>query len=107
MANMIQAAKDSINNILQAAYLKAVEKGELPAGATLLNIDTGVTEKISKISTVSIYDCSVMKPLNGQLSHLVICIANICFIQYKSIILPHMLHSLWHTGFYFLSCNIF
>jgi len=38
MANMIQAAKDSINNILQAAYLKAVEKGELPAGAELQGV---------------------------------------------------------------------
>ncbi len=40
MANLIQAAKDSINSILQAAYLKAVEKGELVAGAEL----TGVVE---------------------------------------------------------------
>ena len=40
MANLIQAAKDSINSIIQAAYLKAVEKGELAAGAEL----TGVVE---------------------------------------------------------------
>ena len=35
MANMIQGAKDSISEILAAAYQKAVEKGELPAGAEL------------------------------------------------------------------------
>ncbi len=38
MANLIQAAKDSINAILQAAYLKAVEKGELAAGAELVGV---------------------------------------------------------------------
>lgn len=31
MANMIQSAKDSINDILKAAYEKAVAAGELPA----------------------------------------------------------------------------
>ena len=35
MPNMIQNAKDSINQILNAAYQKAAEKGELPAGAAL------------------------------------------------------------------------
>ena len=35
MANMIQDAKDRISEILTAAYNKAVEKGELPAGARL------------------------------------------------------------------------
>ena len=35
MANMIQGAKDKISEILSAAYNKAVEKGELPAGASL------------------------------------------------------------------------
>ena len=35
MANLIQAAKDSANDILLAAYAKAVEKGQLPAGAAL------------------------------------------------------------------------
>lgn len=35
MANLIQSAKDSVNDILQAAYLKAAEKGQLPAGAEL------------------------------------------------------------------------
>ena len=35
MANMIQDAKDRISEILTAAYNKAVEKGELPAGAAL------------------------------------------------------------------------
>ena len=35
MANLIQAAKDSVNEILQAAYRAAVEKGQLPAGAAL------------------------------------------------------------------------
>ena len=35
MANMIQGAKDRISEILTAAYNKAVEKGELPAGAQL------------------------------------------------------------------------
>ena len=35
MANMIQAAKDSANDILQAAYRRAAEKGQLPAGAEL------------------------------------------------------------------------
>ena len=33
MPNMIQNAKDSISQILNAAYQKAAEKGELPAGA--------------------------------------------------------------------------
>jgi len=37
MANMIQNAKDSINEILNAACRKAVEKGQLPEGAALLN----------------------------------------------------------------------
>ena len=32
MANMIQNAKDSINEILNAACRKAVEKGQLPEG---------------------------------------------------------------------------
>ena len=40
MANLIQAAKDSVNEILQAAYLRAADKGELPAGAEL----TGTVE---------------------------------------------------------------
>ena len=35
MANMIQSAKDRINDILNAAYEKAAGKGELPAGAEL------------------------------------------------------------------------
>ncbi len=35
MANMIQAAKDQINSILQAAYEKAAAAGALPAGAEL------------------------------------------------------------------------
>ena len=35
MPNMIQNAKDSISQILNAAYQKAAEKGELPAGAAL------------------------------------------------------------------------
>ena len=35
MANMIENAKEQINEILAAAYLKAAEKGELPAGAEL------------------------------------------------------------------------
>ena len=35
MANMIQNAKDSINEILLAACCKAVEKGQLPEGADL------------------------------------------------------------------------
>ena len=35
MANMIQSAKEKINEILAAAYLKAAEKGQLPAGAEL------------------------------------------------------------------------
>ena len=38
MANMIQGAKDKISEILSAAYNKAVEKGELPAGASLSGI---------------------------------------------------------------------
>ena len=37
MANMIQNAKDSINEILAAACAKAVEKGQLPEGAVLSN----------------------------------------------------------------------
>jgi len=37
MANMIQNAKDSINEILNAACRKAVEKGQLPEGAALSN----------------------------------------------------------------------
>ena len=40
MANMIQNAKDSINTLLAAACERAVEKGQLPAGATL----TGTVE---------------------------------------------------------------
>ena len=40
MPNMIQNAKDSISQILNAAYQKAAEKGELPAGAAL----TGTVE---------------------------------------------------------------
>ncbi len=40
MANMIQSAKDRINDILSAAYEKAARKGELPAGAEL----TGTVE---------------------------------------------------------------
>ncbi len=35
MPNMIQNAKDSISQILNAAYQKAAEKGELPTGAAL------------------------------------------------------------------------
>ena len=35
MPNMIQNAKDSISQIFNAAYQKAAEKGELPAGAAL------------------------------------------------------------------------
>ena len=35
MPNMIQNAKDSISQILNVAYQKAAEKGELPAGAAL------------------------------------------------------------------------
>ena len=35
MPNMIQNAKDSISQILNAAYQKAAEKGELPSGAAL------------------------------------------------------------------------
>lgn len=35
MPNMIQNAKDSISQILNAAYQKAAEKGELPAGPAL------------------------------------------------------------------------
>ena len=35
MPNMIQNAKDSVSQILNAAYQKAAEKGELPAGAAL------------------------------------------------------------------------
>ena len=35
MPNMIQNAKDSISQILNAAYQKAADKGELPAGAAL------------------------------------------------------------------------
>ena len=36
MTNLIQAAKDSVNEILQAAYRRAAERGELPVGAELL-----------------------------------------------------------------------
>ena len=35
MPNMIQNAKDSVSQILNAAYQKAAEKGQLPAGAAL------------------------------------------------------------------------
>ena len=35
MANLIQSAKERVNEILQAAYEKAAAKGELPAGAVL------------------------------------------------------------------------
>ncbi len=35
MANMIQNAKDSINALLEAACARAVEKGQLPGGASL------------------------------------------------------------------------
>ena len=35
MANRIQEAKDSVNEILQKAYQRAAEKGQLPAGARL------------------------------------------------------------------------
>ncbi len=35
MANMIESAREKINEILNAAYLKAAEKGELPQGAEL------------------------------------------------------------------------
>lgn len=35
MANMIESAKDKINEILADAYLKAAERGELPSGAEL------------------------------------------------------------------------
>ena len=35
MANMIQAAKDSVNALLAEACAKAAEKGQLPAGAVL------------------------------------------------------------------------
>ncbi len=35
MANMIQNAKDSINALLEAACARAVEKGQLPEGASL------------------------------------------------------------------------
>lgn len=35
MANLIQGAKDSVNELLQAAYEKAAAKGQLPAGAQL------------------------------------------------------------------------
>ena len=35
MPNMIQNAKDSISQILNVAYQKAADKGELPAGAAL------------------------------------------------------------------------
>ena len=35
MANLIQKAKDSINDIISAAYAKAVEAGQLPDGAPL------------------------------------------------------------------------
>ena len=35
MANLIQKAKDSINDIINAAYAKAVAAGQLPEGAPL------------------------------------------------------------------------
>ena len=35
MANMIQKAKQQVAELVNAAYLAAVEKGELPAGITL------------------------------------------------------------------------
>lgn len=35
MANLIQNARNEINALLQAAYERAADKGELPAGATL------------------------------------------------------------------------
>ena len=35
MANMIKSAKEKIDSILNEAYLKAVEKGQLPAGVQL------------------------------------------------------------------------
>ena len=35
MANLIQSAKESINELLAAAFARAVEKGQLPAGAAL------------------------------------------------------------------------
>ena len=35
MANMIQAAKDSVNALLAEACARAAEKGQLPAGAVL------------------------------------------------------------------------
>ena len=35
MANLIQSAKERVNEILQSAYEKAAEKGQLPAGAVL------------------------------------------------------------------------
>ena len=40
MANLIQSAKERVNEILQSACARAVEKGELPAGAVL----TGTVE---------------------------------------------------------------
>ncbi len=40
MANMIQAAKDSVGTLLEEACAKAVEKGQFPAGASL----TGTVE---------------------------------------------------------------
>ncbi len=40
MANLIQSAKDAVENLIQAAYTRAAEKGELPAGAAL----TGMVE---------------------------------------------------------------
>lgn len=35
MANLIEKAKNEIDSLIQAAYARAVEKGELPAGAKL------------------------------------------------------------------------
>ena len=35
MANMIQKAKQQVAELVNAAYLAAAEKGELPAGLTL------------------------------------------------------------------------
>ena len=46
MPNMIQNAKDSISQILNAAYQKAAEKGELPAGAAA-RLGLAVGERLS------------------------------------------------------------
>ena len=35
MANMIQSAREKVSDILAEAYARAVEKGQLPAGAEL------------------------------------------------------------------------